>query len=100
MAGERLALQRVFITQSSLADGGATTASAASLPIPNPLPQTDGDLAYAVQVQMLAALREMTQQLGDVREWQRELNVQQNLQEVRKGLDTLKQVKQESAIKA
>ncbi|WP_210519885.1 hypothetical protein [Hymenobacter terricola] len=82
------------------ADGGATSGPVSTLPVPNPVPETDGDLAYAVQTQMLAALRELTQQLADVHTWQRELTVQQNLQEVEKGLNTLKQVKHDSAIRA
>ncbi|WP_310391575.1 hypothetical protein [Hymenobacter sp.] len=81
------------------ADGGATT-GAASLPVPNPLPETEADLNYAVQVQMLAVLRSLETTFGDVRQWQRELKVHQNLQEVRSGLDTLKRVEQESAIRA
>ena len=80
------------------ADGGASSAS--SLPVPNPLPETEADLNYAVQVQMLAALCSLESMFGDVSQWQRDFKMHQNLQKVRSGLDTLKQVEQESAIRA
>jgi hypothetical protein len=82
------------------ADGGATSSSAPSLPVPVASPSTDGEKAYAVQTQILTALQAMTQQLADVKQWQRELNVRLDLRATQSGLDEYKQVQYNSAIRS
>jgi hypothetical protein len=42
-------------------------------------PSTDGEKTYAVQRQTLNALQAMTEQLADVKQWQRDLNVRLDL---------------------
>lgn len=62
--------------------------------------RTDGELTYAVQAQMLDVLREVSSRLAGLETWRRELRVVNNLQDTRAGLDELKQVKQNSAIRS
>lgn len=82
------------------ADGGPTTSSSAALPAPAASPRTDGEKTYAVQAQMLDVLQEVKGQLADVKTWQRNLQVNLNLRDTQSGLSTLKQVKQNSAIRS
>ena len=82
------------------ADGGPTTGSGAQLPVAAASPRTDGELTYAVQAQMLDVLREMSQRLAGVEQWQRELRVVNSLQSTQAGLDELKQVRHASAIRS
>jgi hypothetical protein len=62
-------------------------------------PEHGDELLYAVLVQLLDSSRRMETILGDVASWQREFRVVNNLSDTRRGLDELKQVKQESAIR-
>ncbi|MDB5234384.1 MAG: hypothetical protein JWR44_1377 [Hymenobacter sp.] len=80
--------------------GGATGGSAITLPAPNASPGTDGELTYAVLVQLLDQAKLQTEQLADVRSWQGRLNVQLSLLDLAKGQDELKQVQLESGIRA
>jgi hypothetical protein len=82
------------------ADGGATSSSAASLPVPVASPSTDGEKAYAVQTQMLTALQLMTQQLGDVKAWQDRFQVHLNLRDAQHATDEYKRVQYNSAIRS
>lgn len=84
------------------ADGGPTSSasSGAQLPVAKASPETDGEKTYAVQTQMLDVMREMTQQLADVKSWQSKLQVVNSLQAQQAGLDELKQVKHASAIRS
>ena len=50
-------------------------------------------LTCAVQAQMLDVLREMSRRLADVKRWQSELRVVNNLQDTRAGFAELKQVR-------
>jgi hypothetical protein len=81
------------------ADGGPTSSSVASLPVPVASPSTDGEKTYAVQTQMLTALQAMNEQLADVKQWQRDLNVRLDLRATQSGLDEYKQVSQAGAIR-
>jgi hypothetical protein len=81
------------------ADGGHTS-SGASLPVPAASPSTDGEKLYAVQAQMLDAMRVMTQQLGDVKQWQDRLQVQLNLRDADARTSEYKQVQYNSAIRS
>lgn len=78
------------------ADGGATGGSGVMLPATSAAPESDGELTYAVLVQLL----EQTANLADVREWQRTLSVQLNLVELDRGQAELKQVRLENGIRA
>jgi hypothetical protein len=82
------------------ADGGGTSAGAVQLPVPAASPVTDGEKSYAVQTQMLAAIQTMTQQLADVKNWQRDLNVRLDLRSTQAGLDEYKQVQAAGAIRS
>ncbi|WP_310391542.1 hypothetical protein [Hymenobacter sp.] len=64
----------------------------------HPLPETESELSYALQ--LLAAPRNLESMFGNVSERQRELKVHQNLHEVRSGPNTLEQIEQKSAIRA
>jgi hypothetical protein len=79
---------------------GATGGSAITLPAPNALLGTDGELTYAVLVQLLDQAKLQTEQLADVRSWQGRLNVRLSLLDLAKGQDELKQVQLESGIRA
>lgn len=79
------------------AEGGAT--GGATLPAASAAPASDGELTYAVQIQMLQALQLMTGQLADVKDWQTRINVQLNLVELDKGQKELKQVQLENGIR-
>jgi hypothetical protein len=83
------------------ADGGVTSYPNGGpvLPTAAASPSTDGEKTYAVQMQMLAALVNMGEQLADVKQWQRELQVVNNLGSTRRGLAVLDQVQQDSAIR-
>ena len=83
------------------ADGGHTSASSgAALPVAAASPATDGEKLYAVQAQVLDALVAMTQQLGDVKQWQRELQVRLDLRAAQARTDEYKQVQYNSAIRS
>jgi hypothetical protein len=82
------------------ADGGATSSSAVSLPVPAASPSTDGEKAYAVQTQMLTALQVLTQQLADVKQWQDRLQVRLDLRATQSGLDENKRVEHAGAIRS
>ncbi len=82
------------------ADGGPTSGTAATLPVPAASPSSDGDKLYAVLVQMLDESRTMNTRLAGVETWQREFQVVNNLQDTRAGLDVLKQVKQNNGIRS
>lgn len=80
------------------ADGGHTT-QGASLPVSAASPSTDGEKTYAVQTQMLA-VQQLSDRLAGVEQWQRELKVVNNLRATESGLDSLKQMKQNAAIRS
>ena len=80
------------------ADGGAT--SAVTLPAPNAAPTSDGELTYAVLVQLLDQARLQTQQLADVKQWQSRLDVRLHLGELADGQQELKQVQLKNGIRA
>ncbi|MGI4760602.1 MAG: hypothetical protein ACRYF0_07850 [Janthinobacterium lividum] len=84
------------------ADGGPTSSgsSGATLPVAAASPATDGERTYAVQTQMLAALLNMGEQLADVKQWQRELQVRLDLRAAQAGIDEYKQVQHNSAIRS
>ncbi len=82
------------------ADGGATSASAVSLPVPAASPSTDGEKLYAVMAQMLEANKAMVQQLGDVKAWQDRLQVHLNLRDTQAGLDGYKKAQMAGAIRS
>ncbi|MGI4832994.1 MAG: hypothetical protein ACRYFK_05975 [Janthinobacterium lividum] len=84
------------------ADGGPTSSgsSGATLPIAAASPATDGEKTYAVLTQMLAALLQLNDRLAGVEQWQRELQVVNNLGATQAGLNLLNQVKQNSAIRS
>jgi len=84
------------------ADGGPTSSgsSGATLPVAAASPSTDGERTYAVQTQMLAALLNMGEQLADVKQWQRELQVRLDLRAARAGMDEYKAVEYNSAIRS
>jgi len=83
------------------ADGGHTSArSGAALSVAAASPSTDGERTYAVQTQMLDALLVMGQQLGDVKQWQRDLQVRLDLRAAQASLDEYKQVQHSSAIRS
>jgi hypothetical protein len=82
------------------ADGGPTSAGAATLPVPASSPTSDGDKLYAVLVQMLDESRTMNARLAGVEAWQREFRVVNNLQDTQAGLDELKQVRQSNGIRS
>ena len=83
------------------ADGGHTSASSGTvLPVATASPSTDGERTYAVQTQMLDALVAMTQQLGDVKQWQDRLQVHLNIRNAQARTDEYKQVQYNSAIRS
>lgn len=83
------------------ADGGHTSASSgATLPVAAASPATDGEKLYAVQAQVLDQLVVLTQQLGDVKQWQRELQVRLDLRAAQARTDEYKQVQYNSAIRS
>jgi hypothetical protein len=84
------------------ADGGPTSSgsSGAMLPVAAASPSTDGERTYAVQTQMLAALLTMNQQLADVKQWQKELQVRLDLRAAQAATDEYKQVQHGSAIRS
>ena len=73
--------------------GGATLLAA------NAAPATDGELAYAVLVQLLAQSKQQTEQLADVRQWKDRLTVALHLGELDQGLAERKQVQLENGIR-
>ncbi|WP_201980330.1 coiled-coil domain-containing protein [Hymenobacter rubidus] len=79
------------------AEGGAT--GGVTLPAANAAPVTDGELTYAVQTQMLAALQTLTQQLADVKQWQSRLGIYLDLAELEAGQSERKQVQLENGIR-
>jgi hypothetical protein len=60
---------------------------------------SDGASTTELLTSMLTVLRSMDNRLQGVESWSRELRVVNNLQETRAGLDELKQVEYESAIR-
>jgi hypothetical protein len=80
-------------------EGGATGGGAA-LPAGSPLPSSQGDLTYAVLVQLLEQARQQTAQLADVKDWQARLSVQLHTGEVEEVLSERKQVQLENGIRA
>jgi len=70
------------------------------LPVAAASPATDGERTYAVQTQMLAALLTMNQQLADVKQWQKDLQVRLDLRAAQAGIDEYKQMQQGSAIRS
>jgi hypothetical protein len=83
------------------ADGGHTSASSgAALPVAVASPSTDGERTYAVLAQVLDANLAMVQQLADVKQWQRELQVRLDLRATQAGMDEYKQVQHNSAIRS
>lgn len=79
------------------AEGGAT--GGATLPAANPAPASDGELTYAVLVQILQQAQQQTQQLADVKDWQTKISVHLNLVDLDKGQKELKQVQLENGIR-
>lgn len=84
------------------ADGGPTSSTGPALPVPVASPSTDGEKNYAVQVQvqMLAVLGSLNERLAGVEQWQRELQVTNNLRSTQAGLQVLQQAKLNSAIRS
>ena len=82
------------------ADGGATGSSGAALPVAAASPSTDGEKTCAVQTQMLAALLTMGEQLADVKQWQRQLQMRLDLRAAQAGIEEYKQVQHNSAIRS
>jgi len=83
------------------ADGGYTSASSgATLPVAAASPATDGEKFYAVMAHVLDANLAMVQQLGDVKQWQRELQVCLDLRAAQVRTDEYKQVQYNSAIRS
>ncbi|WP_460500393.1 hypothetical protein, partial [Hymenobacter agri] len=70
------------------------------LPAASAAPTTDGDLTYAVLVQLLEQAKRQTEQLADVKEWQTRLSVYLHTGEVEDELAERKQVKLENGIRA
>jgi hypothetical protein len=56
--------------------------------------------AYAVQTYMFTALQAMNEQLADVKQWPRDLNVRLDLRATQTGLDEYKPVRQAGAIRS
>jgi hypothetical protein len=84
------------------ADGGPTSSgsSGAALPVAAASPSTDGEKLYAVMAQMLDVNRVMAQQLADVKQWQKNLQVNLDLRAAQAGIDEYKQVQHNSAIRS
>ena len=80
-------------------EGGAT-GGGATLPAASAAPTTDGELTYAVLVQLLEQSKRQTEQLADVKEWQTRLSVYLHTGEVEAELAERKQVKLENGIRA
>ena len=80
------------------AEGGAT--GGATLPAANAAPTTDGELTYAVLVQLLDQSKQQTQQLADVRAWKDRLTVALHLGELDGAQAERKQVQLENGIRA
>ncbi|GAB3857631.1 hypothetical protein GCM10028822_31670 [Hymenobacter terrigena] len=79
------------------AEGGAT--GGATLPAASAAPATDGELTYAVLVQLLEQSKVQTAQLADVKEWKDKLTVLLHLGELDEGLAERKQVQLENGIR-
>ncbi|MDB5270885.1 MAG: hypothetical protein JWP58_3925 [Hymenobacter sp.] len=79
------------------AEGGGT--GGATLPAASAAPGTDGELTYAVLVQLLEQARRQTEQLADVKDWQSRLTVALHLGELDEGLAERKQVQLENGIR-
>ena len=79
------------------AEGGGT--GGAALPAASAAPQSDGELTYAVLVQLLEQSKQQTQQLADVRAWKDRLTVALHLGELDEGLAERKQVQLENGIR-
>jgi hypothetical protein len=79
------------------AEGGST--GGATLPAAAAAPQSDGELTYAVLVQLLDQARLQTAQLADVKSWQSRLAVYLNLAELEAGQMERKQVQLENGIR-
>jgi len=83
------------------ADGGLTSASSgATLPVAAASPSTDGEKLYAVLTELLDVNRTQAQQLADVKQWQRDLQVRLDLRAAQAGIDEYKQVQHNSAIRS
>lgn len=82
------------------ADGGPTTGSGAQLPVAAASPSTDGEMLYAVLAQLLDQAKATNAALVDVANWPKVLQVVNSLQNTQAGLDELKQVKYNSAIRS
>lgn len=80
------------------AEGGAT--GGATLPAANAAPATDGELAYAVLVQLLDQSKRQTEQLQDVKQWKDRLTVTLHLGELDGAQAERKQVQLENGIRA
>jgi hypothetical protein len=80
------------------ADGGAT--GGAQLPAASAAPTSEGELTYAVLVQLLEQSKRQTEQLGDVKSWQARLAVYLDLAELEAGQSERKQVQLENGIRA
>jgi hypothetical protein len=80
------------------AEGGGT--SGAALPAASPVPQSDGELTYAVLVQLLEQSRRQTEQLAGVKDWQARFGVHLNLAELEGAQSERKQVQLENGIRS
>lgn len=80
------------------AEGGAT--GGATLPAASAAPTSDGELTYAVLLQLLEQARRQTEQLADVKDWQSRLTVVLHLGELDESLSERKQVQLENGIRA
>ena len=63
------------------------------------MPVSDGELTYAVLVQLLKQARQQSEHLADVKTWQSRLSVGLNLVELEAGQAELKQVRLESGVR-
>jgi len=82
------------------ADGGGTSAGVVQLPVPVASPTTGDEKLYAVMTQLLVVNQQQAEQLADVKQWQRDLNVRLDLRATQGGLDEYKQVQQAGAIRS
>jgi hypothetical protein len=80
-------------------EGGAT-GGGAPLPAASAAPASEGELTYAVLVQLLEQARQQTAQLADVKDWQARLTVALHLGELDESLRERKQVQLENGIRA